>query len=95
MLSVNIHIHLLQSKREQLQNVAEASLQILFVQMFANTPCPCALLPTLQQNIQNSVNKDKEPEQFSWYLACVLFSRCVLNCIRLNTRNQITNWAPM
>lgn len=42
-----------------------------------------------------SVNKDKEPEQWGRYLACRLFSRCVLNCIRLNTRNQITNWAPM
>lgn len=30
-----------------------------FGQMFTNAPCPCALLPTLQQNIQHSVNKDR------------------------------------
>lgn len=52
MLSVNIHICLLQSKHEQLWNIAEASLQILFSQMFLKTPCSFALLPTLQQNIQ-------------------------------------------
>lgn len=95
MLSVNIHTRLLQSKCKQLRNVAEADLQIPFSQIFTNTPCPYALLPTLQENIQVSVNKDKEPEQFSWHLACMLFSRCVLNCIRLNTRSQIANWAPM
>lgn len=61
MLSMNIHIYLLQSKCEQCWNAAEENPQISFPQMFADTPCPCALLPTLQQNIQFSMNKDKEP----------------------------------
>lgn len=61
MLSMNIHTYLLQSKCEQRWNVAEENLQISLPQMFANIPCPCALLPTLQQNIQLSMNKDKEP----------------------------------
>jgi len=60
MLSMNIHFYLLQSKCEQRWNAAEENLQISFPQMFANTLCPCVLLPTLQQNIQFSMNKDKE-----------------------------------
>lgn len=52
MHSVNIHISLLQSKCEQLWNIAEANLQILLSQMFSKTLFSYALLPTLQQNIQ-------------------------------------------
>lgn len=44
---VNIHIHLLQSEREQFWNTAEANLQILFSQMFSKPPFSYALLPTL------------------------------------------------
>lgn len=49
---MNINIRLLQSKCEQLWNIAEAYLQIWFSRMFLNPPLSYALLPTLQQNIQ-------------------------------------------
>lgn len=52
MHSVNIHIRLLQSKREQLWNITEANLQILFSHALSKIPFSYTLLPTLQQNIK-------------------------------------------